>query len=257
MTHNQFRVVFLCSNCLSTRVLYHVLSQDWDIIKIIVEEKPTLRQMLLRRVRRLGWKVVLGQVLFMSINLIILKLLQPQIHALLIKYKLCDDNIPSEWVKNVSSVNNSETISLLTQMKPDVVVVNGTRILSTEVLESITAPFINTHMGITPLYRGIHGGYWSLVNDDIEHCGVTVHLVDKGIDTGGVLYQNVIKISASDSFNTYPIHQINAAIPLMHAALTDIKNNKIKVKCINLPSRLWSHPTLGQYLQNWLRKGVK
>ena len=41
------------------------------------------------------------------------------------------------------------------------------------------------HAGITPQYRGVHGGYWAVVNNDPEHCGVTIHFVDKGIDTGG------------------------------------------------------------------------
>ena len=45
-------------------------------------------------------------------------------------------------------------------------VVNGTRILSRRMLESIDAVFLNMHVGITPKYRGVHGGYWALANGD-------------------------------------------------------------------------------------------
>jgi methionyl-tRNA formyltransferase len=43
------------------------------------------------------------------------------------------------------------------------------------------------HAGITPRYRGTHGGYWVLLNNDPGHCGVTIHLVDPGIDTGSIV----------------------------------------------------------------------
>ena len=33
-------------------------------------------------------------------------------------------------------------------------------------LQSVEAIFVNTHVGITPKYRGVHGGYWSLVKND-------------------------------------------------------------------------------------------
>ena len=60
--------------------------------------------------------------------------------------------------------------------------VNGTRIISSRVLDSIGCPIINTHAGITPRYRGVHGGYWALAEGHPEEVGTTVHLVDKGIE---------------------------------------------------------------------------
>ncbi len=69
------------------------------------------------------------------------------------------------------------------------VLVVGTRIISRKVLVAVAAPFINYHDGITPKYRGIHGGYWASAQSDLANFGVTVHLVDPGIDTGEVLYQ--------------------------------------------------------------------
>jgi methionyl-tRNA formyltransferase len=148
-------------------------------------------------------------------------------------------------------------IGALTALKPDAVVVNGTRIISKNVLSCIDAPFINTHMGITPRYRGVHGGYWALARGDAEHCGVTVHLVDQGIDTGGVLYQDTIRSEESDNFTTYPIHQIAEAIPLMKAALKDVEERRLTVKAGVLPSQLWYHPTIAEYFQGYLQKGVK
>ena len=137
------------------------------------------------------------------------------------------------------------------------VVVNGTRIIKKEIIETIDAPFINTHVGITPKYRGVHGGYWALTENDIEHCGVTVHLIDTGIDTGGILYQDVIEITDKDTFNTYPYLQTVAAIPLMKKAINDIANKTYKTRKTDLTSRLWSHPTIMEYLKYRMLHSVK
>lgn len=257
VTSRPFRVVILCGDGFSSRVLYHALSQDWDVVSIILEEKPSSLRMMARRMKRLGWRTVFGQALFVVLNRLRVKWAQPRIHELLIDYGLKDEEFPAELVRHVQSANDPETIRLLNELQPNVVVVNGTRILSREVLNSVPAPFVNTHMGITPRYRGVHGGYWALASDDAEHCGVTVHLVDRGIDTGGVLYQNTISVTGEDNFNTYPVLQIATAIPLMHAALNDVRQGQVKVKPGVMPSKLWSHPTLGKYLLTWMRKGIK
>ena len=100
-----------------------------------------------------------------------------------------------------------------------VVVVNGTRIIARRVLEASDAVFINTHCGITPEYRGVHGGYWALYRSDPENCGVTVHLVDPGIDTGGILAQQRIEPGPHDNFVTYPYLQLAAGLPLLVEAV--------------------------------------
>ena len=48
------------------------------------------------------------------------------------------------------------TIDELWRHSPRVVIVNGTRIIQERVLQSVDAIFLNTHAGITPMYRGVH-----------------------------------------------------------------------------------------------------
>ena len=97
-----------------------------------------------------------------------------------------------------------------------------------------------------------------MTRKDFKNCGVTVHLVDKGIDTGGILYQDTIEINDNDNFNTYPYHQIKKAIPLMLLALNDVSNNNIKIKKRDdLSSKIWSHPTIIDYLKYRYLRGIK
>jgi methionyl-tRNA formyltransferase len=112
-------------------------------------------------------------------------------------------------------------------------------------------------MGITPLYRGVHGGYWALAMNDSAHCGVTVHLVDEGVDTGAVLYQSTIAVEGSDNFSTYPIHQIAKAIPMMRSAVNDAAERRLAPRAAGGSSHQWYHPTLFFYLRQRLFKGVR
>src|SRR5262249_19038049 len=138
-----------------------------------------------------------------------------------LKSSLALDDAPIDPARlvQVNSANDPETESVLQELKPKVVVVNGTRILSRRLLSSVPAKFINTHAGITPSYRGVHGGYWALVKKDPDACGVTVHLVDEGIDTGLVLGQELIRPTDRDNFVTYPYLQLAAALPLLQTAV--------------------------------------
>ena len=247
----------LCGNGQSSRIMYNGLAPYVDVECIITENKPSGKIMIQRRMKKLGILKTTGQLLFLVINKFLAITSKTRIKQLISEYGLIEKDIPKAILRKVDSINSEETISLLKKINPDAVVVNGTRIISESVLSSINAPFINTHMGITPKYRGVHGGYWALANGDPDNCGVTVHLVDHGVDTGGVLYQDIIHVEKCDSFNTYPIHQIAKAIPLMQAALNDVKGNRINVKQGIFPSHLWYHPTLFEYVKHWLKKGVK
>jgi folate-dependent phosphoribosylglycinamide formyltransferase PurN len=157
----------------------------------------------------------------------------------------------------VDSVNSNKVCLALQEINPAVVIVNGTRILSEKVLRSCNACFLNIHAGMTPMYRGVHGGYWALAKNDLANCGVTVHLVDKGVDTGGVLYQARIEPTSEDCFATYPYLQLIAGIPLLMQAIRDARDGNLRVHPSRGASKLYYHPTLwGYFVRRW-RSGVR
>ena len=241
----------------SSHIMYHALKDTFEIEKVIMEEAVSKKTMILNRVKRLGVMKVLGQVLFILYSKVSAKFSASRIEEIKRSNALDDSPIDDEKIIYIDSVNDEKVIDLIQEMNPDAVIVNGTRIISVKVLACIEKPFINTHAGITPKYRGVHGGYWALANNDKEHCGVTVHLVDPGIDTGGVLYQEMITVTEEDNFNTYPLLQLDKAIPLMKRALDDVEKGMVTPIKIELPSRLWYHPTLWEYAVNYVMKGVK
>lgn len=60
---------------------------------------------------------------------------------------------------------------------------------------------INCHAGKLPFYRGRNILNWALINDEKEF-GITVHYIDKGIDTGDIILQRVFPISDDDDYGS-------------------------------------------------------
>lgn len=254
---DRIKVLMLAGNCESTTFMYNGINDHYHIDKVIIEEPVSKKHLLKRRAKTIGFSKVLGQLAFIGYNVWLKKASKNRINEIKRSNNLDNKRIDQKIISKVRSINSPETVALLKKYRPDVVIVNGTRIISKEIIEAIDTLFINSHVGITPKYRGAHGGYWALTENDNQNCGVTVHLIDTGIDTGGVLYQDKIEVTHKDTFNTYPYLQIAAAIPLMRQAIPDVANKVHKIKKVNLISKLWSHPTILEYLKHRVFQGVK
>ena len=251
------KIVMLVGGDHSSYAIYNALKNTYNITNVILEEPKSKKEFIKRRIKKLGLLTVIGQVLFQ-------KLIVPFLNKeskLRIEQIKNDNNLQFtdfDKVKliDVSSANSEECIKKLQEINPDIVIVNGTRIISKKVLNSIKGTFINTHAGFTPLYRGIHGAYWSKINKD-GYCGVSVHLVDPGIDTGGILYQSLIETKEEDNFVSYTYLQLAKGIELMKLAINDLLKNEHKIVTNGLNSKFWTHPTIWFYLKHRLINKVK
>lgn len=253
------RIVMLCSACFSTTAIYNHINKSHTISAVIMEKPLRGWALAKRRVKRLGLIKVSGQIAFSLFIVPVLNFVSKnRRHTILKNYSFELEDIPEHKIAQFLSVNDVDCIDYLKSLNPDIVIVNGTRILSSKLLNAVNAVFINMHVGITPQYRGVHGAYWALVENDFEHCGVTIHLVDKGIDTGAVLYQTKINTTSHDNFTTYPFIQFGEGMKLMLMAVDDAVNNKLTPRTENLnKGKLWYHPGFWQYLYLRIVKGKK
>jgi peptidoglycan/xylan/chitin deacetylase (PgdA/CDA1 family) len=89
-------------------------------------------------------------------------------------------------IRTVANLNSPEAVVMLQEAGADLGIVLGTRILKPG---SFTVPrlgCLNLHKGKVPEYRGMPPGFWELY-DGASTAGVTVHFVDRGLDTGDVV----------------------------------------------------------------------
>jgi len=251
------RLLLLGSDHPTTWIVYNRLVREFGLFDAIIEETVPKATLVRNRARKLGWPAVLSQMAFVAL---IRPVLYYQSGRRVKQICRMHDMEPHEpmtaAVRRVESINGAEARGLISKSGADVVIVNGTRIIKAQVLASVKAPFINTHQGITPMYRGAHGSYWALHENDAEHCGVTIHLVDEGIDTGNVIAQATVTPEASDTYITYPYLQTAAALPLLSAAVRDAAAGTLNTHVPEGPSAVWYHPGLFQYVRARLR-GVR
>ncbi len=156
----------------------------------------------------------------------------------------------------VASINDDATRSALKRLNPKAVFVVSARMIGSQTLACIDAPFINYHSGINPAYRGMFGGYFALANGEPEHFGATVHLVDEGVDTGRILYQSRVETDPRDNFHTYLWRLAAGSREIVVAAVQDALNDDLHPYEVDLPSRQYFAPTLGGYVWTGLSRGV-
>lgn len=82
--------------------------------------------------------------------------------------------------------------------EPDLVVCAGfMRILSKDFLARFPARVVNTHPALLPSFPGAHAVADALAYG-VRVTGVTVHLVDEGVDTGPVVAQAAVAVREDD-----------------------------------------------------------
>lgn len=250
-------IVMLAGDNLTSWIVYNRLVRHFGPFPLLIEP-PLSRLALIRtRIRKLGLGRTLSQVAFVFVIRPLLKRGARRRARFICQSAGLEVARPAgRHIQAISSVNGEDCRALLCRLTPRIVVVNGTRIIRRETLACSGATFFNVHQGITPHYRGAHGGYWALYANDRANCGVTTHIVDDGIDTGAIIDQARIDPQPADNFTTYPLLQTAAALDGLVAAVAAGLAGEVAVRPLEGPSAVWYHPGFFQYLAGWLR-GVR
>jgi hypothetical protein len=98
-----------------------------------------------------------------------------------------------------SSLNDPVVVNGLQEIKPDLVVFTGGGLIRQEVLENSGNGVLNCHMGVLPLYRGMDVVEWPILEGHFDQVGITVHFMDKGVDTGDILHVSHIQPQSSET----------------------------------------------------------
>lgn len=237
-------------------IIVNALMKHFGPVTIVAEERESKLTLIRRRMRRQGMVTVLGQIGFVLFQRLLAQGSRKRIGEIIAEYGIDPNPNSSCEMIQVGSVNSAACRAALAQLKPDAVLVIGTRIIGKETLSAITVPVINFHSGINPKYRGQAGGYWALAMGDPDNAGVTVHLVDEGVDTGAVLHQARFKATPRDNFLTYFFIQAAVARPLAITAVEEALAGHLRPVKVDLPSQQFYHPTLWFYLWTAWTRGV-
>ena len=104
-----------------------------------------------------------------------------------------------------NSPNDLSVLNFLKNKKPDLILSIGSIILRQNFLNTPKIGTLNVHMGILPEFRGIGVTEWPVIEAeslDQVNLGITLHFVEKGVDTGPILYKKNIPIIKNDTFSS-------------------------------------------------------
>ena len=112
---------------------------------------------------------------------------------------------------------------------PDLVVLAGfMRILPAKFVQALSPNLINTHPSLLPAFPGAHAVHDALVAG-AKTTGVTIHVVDEGVDTGPHLAQRSVEVSSED--DEHSLHERIKVVEreLLIQTVRDIAANKINL----------------------------
>ncbi|UCI04996.1 formyl transferase [Mesorhizobium sp. B1-1-8] len=225
-------------------------------VNVILETPESKKRLLLGRARRQGWISAIGQLGTMVLTRLGKRLFAGHAARLIAEEKLETEPRQGQTIVHVSSADGPECLQAIDEIRPGVVLLAGCRLLSKGTLARMPCPVLNYHAGIAPKYRGMNGGYWALASGDPQNFGTTVHLVDAGVDTGGVLKQARGKPRQGDTISSYALRQAAFSRDICVEAVENALAGKLETIDPALPSKQWFHPTIWLYLWTGVTSGV-
>jgi methionyl-tRNA formyltransferase len=117
-------------------------------------------------------------------------------------------------------LNSPGVVRAIESTYPDVVLVSGTRIIRSPLLDvKPSLGLINLHTGLAPYYRGGPCTFWALFNEEPEYAGATVHHLTPGIDSGDIVLSARASLDYTDSVASLDCRVIDLGHALVARAL--------------------------------------
>jgi methionyl-tRNA formyltransferase len=73
-------------------------------------------------------------------------------------------------------------------------------IIKQDMIDKAKNPIINLHISYLPFNKGADPNFWSWLENTLK--GVTIHQIDKGIDTGDILIQKEVKFKGDETLSS-------------------------------------------------------
>jgi len=204
------KVAIFTSNGLRHKYFVHQICAEWEVVLVAIEEKefqPDKIEAPLHRPTLVSdWFAARDSAEKKYFSSAID--FEPPVSAKLV-------NLSPKGLSDSSFLSNFE------QLNFDVGVVFGTSILSPAFINSCSGKLINMHLGLSPYYRGSGTNFWPIYDQKLEYIGVTVHMIDQGVDTGDIIHQGRPIIEEEDTPHTLGCKTIKVGISLMQRTLQE------------------------------------
>jgi len=100
------------------------------------------------------------------------------------------------------------------------------RLLPPSVISAFDGQIFNLHFSLLPAFPGF-GAIRKALRSGLPYTGVTVHVIDAGVDTGLVIAQAKVDILADDTEQSLGRRQFVAAVPLAIQTVRSVEHDSL------------------------------
>lgn len=92
------------------------------------------------------------------------------------------------------NINDPKVLIKINAIKPDFLIVFGTRKLEASLISKYKGKIINLHGGDPELYRGLDSHLWSIYHEDFDSLVTTLHILNENLDDGEIIQKVSLNI---------------------------------------------------------------
>jgi methionyl-tRNA formyltransferase len=179
------RIVFMGTPAFAVPTLQELLNTEFSVVGVVCQpDRPSGR----------GRKVQLGPVKALALS----------------------QGIP---VVQPEKMRDPRFMETLRAWEPDAIVVAAFgRILPKIILNLPQKGCLNVHGSLLPKYRGAAPIQWAVINGEVE-TGMTIMLMDEGMDTGAILQQEAVPIGPDETAGELALRMAQIGGPLLVSTL--------------------------------------
>jgi len=211
------KIILLCSGQHNQVALANKVAAKFNLAGIIIEQ-PTAKKAMSFSWAQLIEKV-LNRTFFISLH--------SSWFDLLSTYKKEYPDFPDTQKITVRNINSEASVDFIKRLRPDLVMVSGTSIVKSKILElSVPRGIINLHTGLSPYIKGgPNCTNWCIAEEQFHLIGNTVMWIDAGIDSGDIITTERTPLNGLETLLQLHVKVMNHAHDLYLKALKKIQED--------------------------------
>jgi len=170
-------IVLWIGNAPNQRALANKLAEAFNVVGIVTETRKTKRRITIKKIIEVGFE----RIFLSSIN--------GAWRGMQEFYEKNFPDYPNVSRLDVENINSTNVLEFSYNLKPDLIVVSGTRLIRKKLLSiDVSKGILNLHTGLSPYIKGgPNCTNWCIATNQFHLVGNTVMWIDEGIDSGNIV----------------------------------------------------------------------
>jgi phosphoribosylglycinamide formyltransferase 1 len=158
---------------------------------------------------------------------------------------------------------DAELQRVLSEHGADMLFLTFNRLLSDEIVDAYEGMALNMHLSLLPAFPGF-GAIEGALEAGVTFAGSTIHIVDKGVDSGPIVVQGVVPVAPADDpaslgGRLYPVQQRMALYSVLAVSQGRLEISEGRARITDADYSAWPvnpvprDEALGEYIGEHLR----